>query len=196
MQKVGTAKETIAEWVDAYSDSMYSWALHKTSSREMAEDLVQETFLAAVQSYEKFKGDSKAKTWLFSILNNKIIDHYRKAYKNPTVSEQQQIDAGSVSLFETMFDSDGRWLKTNSPQEWTGEPEHVLDDVRFNDTLQHCMEVLPANWNAAIRLKYLEEKNAELVCQELEISTTNYWQILHRAKLQLRKCLDENWFNK
>ncbi len=162
----------------------------------MAEDLVQETFLAAVQSYEKFKGDSKAKTWLFSILNNKIIDHYRRAYKNPTVSEQQQSDAGSVSLFETMFDSDGRWLKTNSPQEWTGEPEHVLDDVRFNVTLQHCMEVLPANWNAAIRLKYLEEKKAELVCQELEISTTNYWQILHRAKLQLRKCLDENWFNK
>lgn len=57
---------TIKCLVEMYSDNMYSWALHKTSSKETAEDLVQETFLAAVQSFDKFKGDSNPKTWLFS----------------------------------------------------------------------------------------------------------------------------------
>ncbi len=70
-------------WVEAFSDKMYLWTLYKTNSKETAEDLVQDTFLAAFQSIEKFEGKSEPKTWLFSILNNKIAEHFRKAYCNP-----------------------------------------------------------------------------------------------------------------
>jgi len=179
---------TIKCWVELYSDSMYSWALHKTSSKETAEDLVQETFLASVQSFDKFKGDSNPKTWLFSILNNKINDHYRNSYRKPTVDGK--------AIFDTLFDSDDQWKSDQRPEQWTDDAEHLLDNMEFQKTLQNCMGKLPDSWYSAIQLKFMEEKNGEYICQELDITKTNFWQILHRAKLQLRKCLELNWFKK
>ena len=179
---------TIKCWVELYSDSMYSWALHKTSSKETAEDLVQETFLAAVQSFEKFKGDSNPKTWLFAILNHKINDHYRSSYRKPVVDGN--------AIFETLFDSNDQWKPDQRPQQWADDTGHLLDNYEFQKTLHNCMNKLPDNWFAAIQLKFMEEKNGEMICQELGITDTNFWQILHRAKLQLRKCLELNWFKK
>ena len=175
-------------WVEMYSDNMYSWALHKTSSKETAEDLVQETFLAAVQSFDKFKGESNPKTWLFAILNNKINDHYRSSYRRPMVDGD--------AIFERLFNENDQWKPEERPQQWTDDTEHLLDNDEFQKTMHHCMKKLPANWFSAIQLKFMEEKNSEHICQELGITDTNFWQILHRAKLQLRKCLEFNWFKK
>ncbi len=177
---------SIKHWVGLYSDQMYSWALYKTSSKEVSEDLVQETFLAAFQSFEKFKGKSQPKTWLFSILNNKINDHYRSSFRKPVIAEN--------GLFERLFDNNNRWTAEERPQQWSEEQTHLLDTKEFSTVLSGCMQKLPINWASAIQLKYLEEKNSEIVCQELGITASNYWQILHRAKLQLRKCLELNWF--
>ena len=80
-KKNSTAKELFKDWVNDYNDQLYSWAYHKTSSKEMAEDLVQDTFLSAYKNLENFKNESNPKTWLFSILNNKIIDFYRNLNK-------------------------------------------------------------------------------------------------------------------
>lgn len=179
---------TIKSWVELYSDSMYSWALFKTSSKETAEDLVQETFLASVQFFNKFKGDSSPKTWLFSILNNKINDHYRNSYRKPTV--------GNNLSLETLFDSYDQWKSDQKPKQWTDDTEHLLDNIEFQKILQNCMSKLPDSWHSAIQLKFMEEKNGEDICQELGITNTNFWQILHRAKLQLRKCIEINWFKK
>ncbi len=90
-------------WVQLYSDSLYSWALHKTSDKETAEDLVQETFLVAVKSFNKFKGDSNPKTWLFAILNNKINDHYRKSYRTPIINNE--------TILDRFFDDEDHWKK-------------------------------------------------------------------------------------
>jgi len=194
MKATAGTSSIIKSWVELYSDSMFSWAFYKTSNKETAEDLVQETFLAALQSFEKFERKSNPKTWLFAILNNKITDHYRSQVKYPTVSEQQQNEKGSYSLFERLFDSDRQWRKEERPKSWWVESENILDDPDFNKVLQSCMEALPAAWFATVQLKYLEEKKGELICQELQITPSNFWQILHRAKLQLRKCLEVNWF--
>lgn len=179
---------TIKNWVESYTDSMYSWAFYKTSSKETAEDLVQETFMIAVQSFHKFEGKSQSKTWLFSILNNKINDHFRKHFREPLTNEPTIID--------NIFDANGQWNKEEAPLLWAGETEHLLDNRDFQNTLGTCMKKLPSNWFAAIQLKYLEEKNSAMICHELQISPTNFWQILHRAKLHLRKCLEINWFKK
>ena len=183
---------TVKCWVDLYSDKMYSWALHKTSSKEIAEDLVQDTFLAAFQSISKFEGKSEPKTWLFAILNNKIAEHFRKQFRNPTITESQS----GTSLFDTLFDANDKWIKEQRPKEWQDEQANLLDDAAFVKILQACMGKLPGNWMTAIQLKYLEEKKGELICQELGIAPTNFWQVLHRAKLQLRKCLENHWFKK
>jgi len=179
---------TIKNWVQLYSDSMCCWALHKTSSEETAKDLVQESFLAVVQSSIKFKGESSPKKWLFSILNNKINDHYRNSYRMPIVD--------SNKIFETLFDTEENWKNDQKPQQWAEDSEHIFDNLEFQTSLKNCMGKLPQNWHSAIQLKFMEEKNGEQICQELGITNTNFWQILHRAKLQLRKCIEVNWFKK
>lgn len=186
--------DTIKSWVELYSDTMYSWAFYKTSSKETAEDLVQETFLSAIQSFEKFESRSNPKTWLFAILSNKIVDHYRRQVKNPHLSEQHQSEKGGYYLIDNLFDADKQWRKEERPKPWQVESENILDNGEFNKVLQNCMEKLPGTWLSAVQLKYLEEKKGELICQELQITPSNFWQILHRAKLQLRKCLELNWF--
>ena len=193
---ISTLAITVKRWVEMYSDKMYSWTFYKTNSKEIAEDLVQDTFLAAFQSISKFEGKSDPKTWLFAILNNKIAEHFRKIYRNPILSENQANPNEGESFFDTLFDSNGEWQKEERPKEWQNTEAHLLDDVAFVKVLEACMDKLPANWNAVIQLKYLEEKKGDLICQELGIAPTNFWQILHRSKLQLRKCLENHWFKK
>ena len=183
-------------WVDKYSDKLYNWCLYKTNYKEIAEDLVQDTFMAAFQSMHKFEGKSDPKTWLFSILNNKIADYFRKLYRDPTVTESEIKQTSETSFFETYFDSGGSWLKEQRPKAWQQEDTHLLDNTVFVKVLQSCMSKLPPDCCAAVQLKYIEEKKGEIVCQELNITPTNFWQLLHRARLQLRRCLEINWFKK
>src|SRR5258707_9107950 len=185
---------TIELWVEQYTESMYSWAFYKTSGKETAEDLVQDTFLAACQQLPGFKGESSPKTWLFSILNNKINDYHRKRLRNPAPAEQIENDQHAGNLFSLFFDRNDKWDNVQKPSNWTREDENILDNAAFNKVLQHCLEKLPAQWFSAVGMKYIHEKKSEEICQELGIAATNYWQILHRAKLQLRKCLELNWF--
>lgn len=182
-----TSSKNLTEWVDSYTDDLYSWALHKVSDAELAQDLVQDTFLAAAEKIDGFKGDSAPKTWLYSILNHKIIDHYRKKVRQPVKVENQ--------VFSTFFDEGGDWKREQRPQKWGEEEEgHLLDDAEFQEVLKDCLDALPEKWNTCVKLKYLLSKNGEEICQELDITPTNFWQIIHRAKLQLRNCVEENWF--
>lgn len=192
ISKPGT---TIQCWVELYTDKLYTRAFHKTGSQEIAEDLVQETFLAAFQSLQKFEGKSEPATWLFAILNNKIAEYFRKKYRNP-VSNTQNGQSPDGPDGDFYFDHNGEWRKEQRPGPWEEDSLHLLDDPGFTKVLKNCLGSLPGNWQAAIQLKYLEEKKGELICQELGIAPTNFWQILHRAKLQLRKCLEIHWFKK
>lgn len=184
--------QNVELWVRDYSDSLYSWALHKTSSQVIAEDLVQDTFLSAFQHMDKFKGNSSPKTWLFSILNNKIIDHYRKSSKKEilasTEESKMQFDAT-----ESFFTEDGSWNQSHVSTGW-GNDGSLLDDEDFNRIMEICMDDLPGNWRQAVSFKYLFEKDAKEICQELNITLSNYWQVIHRAKLLLKKCLEINYF--
>lgn len=184
-------KEEIVQWFHTYSDDMFRWAYHKTSSREIAEDLVQESFLSAVKGYDNFKKDSQPKTWLFAILNHKIIDFYRKKGRSLSInteSTEQKI----INQTDSFFDTDGRWTLNKDAVLWE-EDTHILDDPQFNKVLQGCMDELPENWNFAITAKFLLKKKADYICQELGVNPSNYWQIVHRAKLMLKKCIDMNW---
>lgn len=175
-------------WVETFTADLYSWALRKVSDSELAKDLVQDTFLAAAEKSAYFKGESSPKTWLFSILNHKIIDHYRKKVNQPVALENQS--------FSNFFDEDGGWQESRKPKDWQDDNEkHILDNDEFQEVLRKCMEALPEKWNTAVKLKYLTEKNGDEICQELDITPSNFWQIVHRAKLQLRDCVDKNWHN-
>lgn len=178
----------LSAWVKLYTRDLYSWALNKTSDPQLSEDLVQDTFLAAVEKIASFKGKSHPRTWLFGILKNNIADHYRKILRK-----------GSPSLFSPhdltrFFNADGTWQKTVAMGSWEVEAEHLTDQPEFNKVLDECIDHLPTMMHACIRLKFLDDKKGEQICQDLGISATNYWQLIRRAKLQLRDCLELNWF--
>lgn len=188
------SNQIFREWIDLYSDQLYSWAFYKTSRKETAEDLVQDTFVAAMQAYTKFENKSSIKTWLFSILKNKIYDYHRNNFKIELASEK--LNSETINSRNNFFDKDEEWINSAHPADW-GEPnENLLDNLEFNKALKKCLEKLPPQWNSAIQLKYLASKDGKIICQELGITPTNFWQILHRAKLNLRKCIELNWFNK
>ena len=177
---------TLKEMVETFTQELYSWACYKVSDKEHAKDLVQDTFLAAAEKIESFKGNSSPKTWLFSILNHKIIDSYRKKIKQHESMDDQ--------VYLKFFTENGSWKESKAPAHWDYNEQHLLDNDEFQAVLKKCLDALPEKWNLCVKLKYLSEKNSEEICQELNIAHTNMWQIIHRAKLQLRDCVEINWF--
>lgn len=175
----------LTQWVNDYTDEMYSWAYHKVSDAETAKDIVQDSFFAAAKTIDSFQGKSTPKTWLFSILNHKIIDHYRKKTKQVI-----RVDDGIIN---ELFDSDGGWKSSKKQNDWEEDEINLLDDFNFIKILNLCLEALPEKWNICIQSKYLSNKKGNEICQDLNINPTNFWQIIHRAKLQLRNCIENNW---
>lgn len=179
-------KENITEWVNNHTEEMYGWALSRVADPEVAKDLVQDTFLAAAERYAIFKGKSSPKTWLFSILNNKIADLYRVRMMHLSNIEERVVTK--------YFDENGEWKESKVPHSWHDNDTHLLDNLEFQQILKKCLEALPEKWNLCIKMKYLSEMDGDEICNELNLSISNYWQIAHRAKLQLRNCVDTKWF--
>jgi RNA polymerase sigma-70 factor (ECF subfamily) len=183
-------------WVDRYGDDLYGWAYHRTGKKAVAEDLVQETFLSALNAMDSFKGNSTEKTWLFAILKNKIVDHFRKAFvKYEKGESEMQHDNDEGSFLNRFFDRYGSWHKKDRPADWHQDETELLDDDEFRRILKFCMELLPDKWLALITLRFLQEKKTSEVCKELDITPSNLWVIMHRSKLQLRACIEENFLN-
>ena len=175
----------IENWVHLHGDLLYNWAYNKTTSKEIAEDLVQETFIAAFKKYHQFEHKSAPKTWLIAILNNKIIDYHRVSKNTKFTS----IEKNGIVLTDAMFDSDNFWLNELDQKIWNNGNDSSSDEI-IGDKLKKCISILPEKWSLAISYKYFSEEKTEIICQELDVSTSNYWQIIHRAKLLLKKCVE------
>ena len=147
-----TAEKTqdLARWVEDHTADMFSWALHKVSDLELAKDLVQDTFMAAAEKLSSFKGDSTPKTYLFAILNNKIIDHYRKKVQKPVPMESD--------FLARYFTGDGEWQKSSRPGDWHENEGNLLDDDDFQKVMDDCIRALPEKWSACVNSKYLLAK--------------------------------------
>ncbi len=182
-------RKVVSQWVQQHGNELYSWAFHKTSDEATAQDLVQETFISAFQHFDNFQKASAPKTWLSSILKNKIIDHYRQ--KATTISTQNPVNTEDETA--QWFDSDNRWKEEHRPEPWNTD-ENLLDNPEFETVLSSCIGKLPVSWSTCLQLKYLSEKDSAEICQELSITASNLWQILYRAKMHLRYCLERSWF--
>ncbi|MBK7311912.1 MAG: sigma-70 family RNA polymerase sigma factor [Sphingobacteriaceae bacterium] len=179
-------------WIKTYSDELFGYAMSKTSNTELAEDLVQETFLAGLKSLENFKGNSSERTWLFAILKFKIADHYRKASTKYEISNSK-FSNDDDSYVDNYFTEDGDWKENAVPKDWGIDYSGSIENKELGKALNGCIEKLPDTQKQLVLLKLVEEEETEIVCKELNITATNYWVIIHRAKLQLRACLEKNW---
>lgn len=189
-----TKNKHLIEWAVLYTKDLLKYAYFKVSNYEDAENLVQDTFEAAIKNYEKFENKSSPKTWLFGILNNKIKDYYKQR-SNLVFSQNVQLEDEILSSIN-YFDEDGNWLENKIPKEWvSNDSDNLLDNEEFVKILELCLKQLPEKWRNCLCMKYIENMNWNDICSILSISQTNFWQILHRAKLQIRNCLEIKWFN-
>jgi len=177
-------------WVEDYSDVLFKFACLRVGDRETAKDLVQETFLSALQNVESFRGESSPETWLTAILKNKIIDYYRKRKSAKSVP---LIDENGASELDKYFDEEGEWKSSAGPVSWNASGYQILRSKEFLEILQKCLSKLSDHGRSVFVSKYLDELDSEEICKQLEVTTSNYWVIMHRAKLQLRQCIEKNW---
>jgi len=158
----------------------------------LAEDVVQETLLAAL-SGSGFSGKSSLRTWLTGILKHKIVDAIRKKQREPTVASafgdiESELD---IEDFDAMFNERGGW--DTKPADW-GDPVAALNRRQFLDIMEVCLEKLPANTARVFIMREVLELESDEICKELAITANNLWVMLYRARVAVRLCLEQNWF--
>lgn len=177
-----------ATWVDRYGDYLYRYAFFKTGDAGVAEDLVQEAFLAALKARKDFRSRSAVKTWLTAILKHKLMDYYRKKYRR-----QETDGAETVAITpDPQFNRQGRWQI--KPGNWVIDPAKHYEQKEFMEAFFKCVGDLPQRHARAFVMREIDGLGTKEICKLLEITTTNCWVILHRARMALRHCLELNWF--
>ncbi|MBK9175456.1 MAG: sigma-70 family RNA polymerase sigma factor [Flavobacteriales bacterium] len=180
-------------WVKAYTADLLRFARNRVQDTAVADDLVQITLISAWDTMDRFAGDSSPRTWLFAILKHKLMDHYRKAYREAARLSGNEADADDPA--ETLFTPNGHWLTDHAPQHNTDLYAEEDTNEKLDRALQHCLEALPERWRAALEMKYLREMDGTSIQATLGLSESNYWQQVHRAKLRLRACIEGRLMN-
>ena len=171
-------------WVDRYGDSLYRYAFARIQNPAIAEDLVQETFLAGLRARDTFKGNSSEKTWLTGILKHKIIDYIRK--KN----REQPVDNFDFFIgdMDEPFDEKGHWKV--GPAKWAVNPMKLLERKEFWEIFSSCLSGLSSRLAQAFLLREMDGLSSDEIRKILNVTATNSYVILSRARMRMRNCLE------
>jgi len=180
---------TLESDLAALQQPLMRFAQLQLRNTSMAEDVVSETLLAILEKPDNFEGRSSLRTYATGILKFKIIDVLRKRGREVHIEplpEQSMDDA-----LDALFAADGHWQEP--PAAWQ-QPEQALEQVQFFDVLQVCVDRLPPKLGRVFMMREWLEEEVDDICQELGITSNNCGVILYRARMQLRECLDRQWF--
>ena len=175
-------------WIEEYADYLYHYAIVRLNDHDLANDLIQETFFSGLRSTKNFKGFATERTWLTSILKRKIIDYYREVNSEKGRSEVR------ISLYEDT-EQESPLLEKQALQNYENEVEKKIESAELLRQIDDCISRLPPKHAKAFHMKTIQELETEQICKELEITPTHLRVMTHRARVQLRKCLEKNWFN-
>jgi RNA polymerase sigma-70 factor (ECF subfamily) len=175
--------------LESHRTALLRFAMTQLRDPTQAEDCVQETLSAAIQNAARFAGDSSVRTWLIGILKHKILDHFRKASRERTISLSDE--ESSLDDFDVLFREDGHYVEP--PAAWA-DPEQALTQREFFEVLEMCMDRLPTNTALVFRMREIMGIDIEEICKELAITANNCWVLLYRARMSLRQCLEQRWF--
>jgi len=173
-------------WPAHHSEYLLNFALSKVSDRGQAEDLVQDTYVAAWKGRHGFRGDCTERTWLTGILRNKVIDHYRASARRPVVREA---DVATVSDSEER----GSWMEAQPAESAGSDPVEVAEQREFLTVLDDALTNLPAAASEAFRMREILGYSTDEIAEELNISRGNLWVLIHRAKAALKGQLEVSW---
>ncbi len=177
----------IAHLLQDLREPLMRYARKQLRNEAWAEDAVSETLMVALEKPQSFGGQSQLKTWLIGILKHKLIDQIRRHGReiSSTRDDDEDID-------DLLFTADGHWRE--APADW-GNPEASLGQRQFITVLDACVEHLPGQQGQVFMMREWLGLETDEVCQQLGISSTNLFVLLHRAKLRLRECLQTQWFS-
>ena len=183
-------------WVDLHGDYLFRYALTRLRDASRAEDLVQETLLAALESCARYAGNSSERTWLTGILKHKIIDYFRRNAKNMSLAETSADFSDFDQFFKRDDEWDGHWNDHFAPVEWRETPEANLEREEFRGVLNQCLAKLTDREAYVFTMREVDGLTSKEICDVLEISSNNFWVIIHRARMNLRRCIELKWFRK
>lgn len=180
-------------WIEEHGDALFGFAALRVRSRTIAQDLVQETFLAALKAKSSFGGRSSERAWLFGILRNKLTDYYRLQGREVSLADLDAPLPEEQNAFGASGLGKDGWLQAAAPKAWE-TPEQALVSKEFQEVLTDCLSHLPARIAQAFFLREIDGVSSEEICKDLQVSPNNVWVMLHRARLALRRCLEVHWF--
>lgn len=175
------------KWIERYSDYLFNYTISRVNDREMAKDLVQDTFVASLKSMKNFKGEASERTWLISILKRKIIDYYRKINSKKGKAE--------VRMDYNSDEDEGSWLEERVADPFDKTAEDTLVNDELGEAIYACLDKLPTKQAQVFKMKTIQGLETETICNELDITASNLWVIIHRARTAMAECMNKNWFN-
>lgn len=175
------------KWVDRYADYLFNYAVVRVNDEELAKDLIQETFIAGLQSAPNFKGNAAERTWLVAILKRKVIDHYRKSN---TFKGKAEVRLN----FPSQSEQEGDWLEQMAADPESTRENDPIENEELGLALRDCIEQLPEKQARVFKMKTVRGMSTEDVCKELNINPSNLWVIVHRARTALMDCINQEWF--
>jgi RNA polymerase sigma-70 factor (ECF subfamily) len=185
-----------ADELPGYRPALLRYATLQVRETAVAEDLVQNTLVAALQALDSFRGDASPTTWLIGILKRQIIDHYRRMTREtplPVSGAGDDPDGnGDADLLDRLFARDGHWAM--QPAVWS-DPEGSLRQEDFLAVLEACLKGLAGQSGRVFALREIMELEPEDICKDLGLSQSNYWVLMHRARLRLRQCVERGWMS-
>jgi RNA polymerase sigma-70 factor (ECF subfamily) len=181
-----------AKWLDSHGDYLYRYALVRVRDAAVAEDLVQETLLAAIRSAHA--GHSSERTWLVGIMKHKVVDYFRRVGR--MTQFQLAIDDEERESFENSGPWRGHWREDQAPVSWPVDAATVLESREFWETFARCLSQLPQQIAIAFTLREIDGLSANEICEILQITPNNLFVMLHRGRAKLRHLLETEWFQK
>ena len=182
------------DWLDRHGDYLYRYALMRVRDTAAAEDLLQETLLAAMGAYQAHEGRSSERTWLVGIMNHKVVDYFRRLARTSEFQISNEEGRDDLGWFESEGTWRGHWREDQAPISWPAEAVRLLESREFWEILDRGLAQLSPQMAIAFTLREIDGLSSEEICEILDVTPNNLWVILHRGRAKLRHFLEAEWF--
>jgi len=182
------------KWLDCHGEYLFRYAVMRVREAVVAEDLLQETLLAAIGSYHTHAGHSSERAWLVGIMKHRVIDYFRRQARNAQFQLKAEDD--EIEYFENSGPWQGHWREDRAPTSWAADAGQCLESREFWETFEHCLSQLPPQMSIAFTLREIDGLTSTQICEVLNITPSNLWVLLHRGRNKLRHLLEVEWFQK
>ena len=173
------------KWIERYSDYLFNYTITRVNDRETSKDIVQDTFFAGLKSMKNFKGEASERTWLISILKRKIIDYYRKINSKKGQAE--------VRMTQNNDPNEGDWMEERVEDMAYLNAQDRLENAELSDAIYDCLAKLSEKQANVFTMKTILNYETEDICNELKITPSNFWVLIHRARTAMAECLEKTW---